>query len=289
MINYITSEFPKCFSFMKHLHVKILKYVRKNASKRMTKIHRQISKNSLYHVRISNGCMGNCAYCGIRKAVGPQKSIPINEIITKFKLGLNKGNKDILLVAEDTGPYGLDMDSSLPELLEKLIEISDEFSITITSISPGYIVKYIDQLEEIFKTKKIININISVLSGSERILDLMNKYSDIEKIKNAILRFKKSFQKLELEAQLMIGFPTETEEDFENTLDIIKKLNFDIIFIFKFPNAIGSVAYNLKPKIKRKEVNLRINRAKIFLEELGYSMVFKKRHTIVFKKEPTSL
>jgi len=285
MINHITSEFPKCFSFMKHLHIKILKYIRKNAAKKTTKIHRKISNNNLYHVRISDGCMGNCAYCGIRKAVGPQKSIPINEIITKFKLELNKGNKDILLVAEDAGSYGLDMGSSLPELLEEITKIPGDYSITITSISPTYIAKYVDQLEKIFKTKKIVNINIPVQSGSKRILGLMNKDPDIEKIEKAILKIKKSFQKLELEAQLMVGFPTETEEDFESTLHLIKKLNFDMIYILKFPNASGTDAYSLKPKIKNKEINLRINHAKIFLEELGYSMVFKKRHMFIFKKD----
>lgn len=285
MINHTTSGSSKFFSFTEHLHIEILRYIRKNAARKTTKIHRKISNNNLYHVRISNGCMGNCSYCGIRKAVGPQKSIPINDIITKFKSELDKGNRDILLVAEDAGSYGLDIGNNLPELLEEITKIRGDYSITITSISPVYLVEYINRLEKIFKTKKIVNINIPIQSGSKRILDLMNKYSDIEKIHEVVLKLKNIFGKLELEAQLMVGFPTETDEDFERTLDLMKKLDFDTIFILKFPNVSRTDAYGLKPKIENKQINLRINRAKIFLQELGYSMIFRKRHMFIFKKD----
>jgi threonylcarbamoyladenosine tRNA methylthiotransferase CDKAL1 len=282
----IYKSMNKCYKYipvLNPLYIKILRYIRIHSSKKMTRIHRKISNNSLYHIRISNGCIGNCSFCGIKKAIGAQKSNPINECVTRFKLALNEGNKNILLVAEDAGSYGIDIDSNLPELLEKLTNISDEYSITITSISPLYIVKYIDQLKEILKKQKITNINIPIQSGSERILKLMNKYSDIEKIENTVFQLKKSFQKLEIEAQMMIGFPTETEQDFENTLDIIKKLSFDMIFILKFPNVPRTDAYTIKPKINSKEINRRIKHANKFLEELGYTMIFRKRRIFIFK------
>ena len=224
-------------------------------------------------IRISWGCLGNCSYCKINKAIGTLKSKPIDECLKELKNGLDQGYKNFLRTADDAGAYGLDINSSFPKLLEKIVNFDDNFTIGIESLKPIWIVKYSEVLKKIFSTGKIEYIDCSVQSGSNRILKLMNRCQEIEKTMESILDFKKENQNLLLTTEVIIGFPSETEKDFQQTLSFIKKINFNTVFLFQFECKSGTVAEKIEPKVPDMEISRRMNQAKKFLKTNGYNQI----------------
>jgi tRNA A37 methylthiotransferase MiaB len=208
----------------------------------------------MYRMRVSWGCNSNCSYCGIKEAIGPHKSKSIEKIIGEFRQGLNKGYKHFVINADDIGAYGTDINSSFAELLDKLTNISGEYDISIANLSPRWLIKYIDDLEKIFKRKKIMRLSVPIQSGSSRILKLMNRYPDTDKIKDAFLRLKTAFPKLSLHTHVILGFPTETDEDLKHTLYFIKNSNISAGQIKPFSCKAGSGAEHIVPKVSQEEI-----------------------------------
>jgi len=231
------------------------------------------TKKIFYHVRISWGCLGNCSYCGIKKAIGPFKSKPLNECIDDFKKGLEKGYKNFVITADDVGAYGTDIKSSFPELLGKLTSIPGNYNVSVQDLDPRWVVAYIDDLEKIFKTGKITSVNIALQSGSGRILKMMNRYSDINKIKKALIRLKKSSKNISFDTHFILGFPTETHEDFAETMKFVKDVGFYMGFIYRFSCKQGTEAEKIEPKVSDEEIIKRFDFAKKFLKNQNYKFV----------------
>ena len=243
------------------------------------------SQKSLFHIRISGGCLGSCTYCAIKKAIGEHKSKPIETCLKEFKKGLSNGYKNFILEADDSGAYGLDIGSDLPELLNKITSIPGEYSVAIRNLHPRWVVKYIDDLEKILSTGKIDSIDVPIQTSSSRILKLMNRYSNTVKIKDVILRLKQSYPGIKINTCYILGFPTETDEEFRETLDFIKKLNMGG-YVFRFSCKKGSKAENIEPKIPEEEISKRMKFAKKFLKHTGYTAISTRRtHFLIFEKK----
>jgi MiaB/RimO family radical SAM methylthiotransferase len=239
----------------------------------------------MYRMRISWGCNSNCSYCGIKQAIGPHKSKPLEKVIDEFKTGLKDGHKHFMMNADDIGAYGTDIGSSFSDVLDKMTKIPGDYFISIANLSPRWVIKYIDYLEKIMEREKIIRIGVPVQSGSNRILKLMNRFHDKDKIKDALLRLKKVFPKLSLHTHIIVGFPTETEEDFLQTLDFIKDCQFSAGQLMPFSSKSGSEAASIEPKIPMDIINKRLLRAKSFFKKEGYSVKYKSQgRTFLFDK-----
>ena len=239
----------------------------------------------MYRMRISWGCNSNCSYCGIKQAIGPHKSKPLEKVLDEFKSGLKEGYKHFMMNADDIGAYGTDIGSSFSEVLDKMTNIPGDYFISIANLSPRWVIKYINHLEEIMKREKIIRIGVPVQSGSNRILKLMNRFNDKDKIKDSLLRLKKVFPKLSLHTHIIVGFPTETEEDFLQTLDFIKDCQFSAGQLMPFSSKSGSEAASIEPKIPMDVINKRLLHAKSFFKKEGYSVKYKSQgRTFLFDK-----
>ena len=189
-------------------------------------IFREFSYKTYFHIRISYGCSRNCSYCTIHTAVGPLRSKPLELLIEEFKKGLKKGFSKFIINAVESGSYGIDIGYSLSELLDKLTNHKGNYKLLIKSLNPIWVVKYINKLELIVKKQKIEGMIIPIQTSSSRLLRLMNRYSDVEKIKDAMLRLKKADPILTIDTHIIIGFPTETKEELVNTLNLIQLLKF---------------------------------------------------------------
>jgi len=239
-----------------------------------------------YFIRISGGCLGNCTYCGIKKAIGPHKSKPLDVCVREFRKGLDKGYKHFNLISDDTGAYGSDIGSSFPELLDELTKIDDDYEISVRTVSPYWVVKYVDELVEIIKKGKITSIGIPVQSGSSRILRLMNRYSDTEKMKDAIIKLRKAYPDIALSTNVIIGFPTEIEEEFRESLRFVMEVEFRFGVIFPFSCRDGTKSVEIEPKVPEEEIMKRIKYTKKFLKKAGYVVINKtKNHPILFDKK----
>ena len=236
-------------------------------------------------IRVSWGCLGNCSYCSIKKAIGSHKSKPLEECLNEFKKGLVQGHKHFLLTADDIGAYGLDIGYTFLELLQGITEFEGDFKVCIESLKPIWIVKYFEQLKGVLASHKIQYIDCAIQSGSEKILESMNRYSNIKKISETLLNIKNLNPELLLTTEIIIGFPGESKKDFHQTLSVLKTIQFDGGFIYRFAQKSGTAAENIKPKISKKEISNRIKFAKKFLKNEGYKLCyFPKKDCLIFDK-----
>lgn len=223
-----------------------------------------------YFLLISRGCIHNCSYCAIKKSVGSLKSKPLEECIKEFKEGLENGYNYFILDADDIGHYGFDINSNLVELLDKLTQINGEYSIRLQNTHPKWIIKYEKDLEEIFKRKKIKNIILSIQSGSNKILKLMKRSYKKDELIYTIKEFQRADPDLKIDSHFMIGFPGETEEDFEETIDFLRKIRFNLGDVFLYSDVDGTEANLMGGKVSYKEIQKRTKIMLKFLKNNGY-------------------
>ena len=266
----------KIIPFIEKAILKIRLHIVKSLYGEYSILYQELSKKAHlnYQIRIAQGCNGNCSYCAIRRAIGPIKSKPISECIKEMQDGLSKGYNLFIVAADESGEYGLDIGSNLPALLEEMTEIKGDYKITIQSLSPRWLKKYIDKLENIVKKGKIMEIHIPVQSGCNRILKLMNRYFDSDKTLENISRLKNADPQVIINTHIIIGFPTETKEDFMKTMEYIKKVDFDICQIYPYSCKKGTDAEKIEQKISESEISQRIKKAKKYLIKSNYKISY---------------
>jgi len=186
-------------------------------------------------IPIASGCVGNCSYCHVKLARGKLYSYPIEDIIAAIKHELHTGAKEIWLTSQDTGCYGLDKNSTLPELLKEVISIDKEFFIRLGMANPNHVLKYLDELIDVFKNPKMFKfLHVPVQSGCNRILNLMNRKYTVEDFKKIIFAFRKEIPSITIATDIICGFPSETEEEFNQTIELIKEIKPDVLNISRF-------------------------------------------------------
>jgi len=223
-----------------------------------------------YCISISRGCIHNCSYCAIRKAVGKLKSKPLDQCIKEFKIGLSEGHTHFVLEADDVGHYGIDIKSSLPELLDTMTNIDGDYIIELKNFHPMWIIRYADEFEKILKRKKLKIILLSIQSGNDRILKLMRRSYKINDLITTMSRLKNADPDLKLGVHLMVGFPSETNDEFNDTLKLFDKVQLDFGSIFSFSSQEGTDADAMEPKLTKSEMRKRMRHALKFLRKKNY-------------------
>ncbi|MFC1853691.1 radical SAM protein [candidate division CSSED10-310 bacterium] len=227
------------------------------------------SNEKYFTVRVSDGCLGKCSYCSIREAIGRLKSKPIPEILAELEKAVNTGHHKVSLLSSDTGSYGQDINSTLPELLQSILEYDRRITIDyIEDIHPVWIVRYQHELTALIKTKRIKSFTTAIQSGSKRILKLMNRDPHIERYFEALKMMKHAYPRLRLRTFVIIGFPTETEQDFEATLDFLNKCRFDEVDIFQYYETKNMDSASILPKVPLDVIMDRIRRVQENLANL---------------------
>ncbi|MGM0650322.1 MAG: radical SAM protein [Bacteroidota bacterium] len=210
----------------------------------------------------SRGCTNNCSYCNIRRAVGKIKSKSIDALVNEYAEMLNQGYRIFHFLADDLGSYGLDMHSSLNELLDALSEIDEKYHVkwSLHGMNPAWIVKNQSFLRPYFEAKKVWDITIAMESGSDRIIRLMNRHYKAKDVEAALRLFRKLNPGLRIDALFFVGFPTETEEDFMATFKFVKNNKFDkarVTYYYEFDYLPAAKLY---PKVSAEEMKNRIER-----------------------------
>lgn len=186
-------------------------------------------------IPISTGCLGICTYCITRIARGPLKSFS-NEMITRsIKNVLSDGYKEIRLSSQDTAIYGEDINDKLPILLKNISELEGEFRVRVGMMNPQNALSILDDLIEVYKNEKIYKfIHIPVQSGSEKILQSMRRKYNVPDFFKVVDGFRKHFPDITISTDVIVGFPGESDSDFEKTHDLVKKLKPNILNITRF-------------------------------------------------------
>jgi tRNA A37 methylthiotransferase MiaB len=231
-------------------------FLKQNWGKLLARAH----KNVRFFIRTAVGCMGRCTYCSERCVYGRIKSRPIEKILSEFKWGLQQGYNRFSLIATDLGAYGRDIGYTLPDLLTKMIEINNEknYKIILNQVGPSYLIEMFSDLEKIFASEKIEALNCPVQSGSNRILKLMGRNYTAEEWRKYMIKINKRYPYIKLSTHFMVGFPSETDEDFNATLNLLNyPLFLDDIYIFKFSRRPHVYASLLPEQIPEETKELR--------------------------------
>ncbi|MEI8364338.1 MAG: tRNA (N(6)-L-threonylcarbamoyladenosine(37)-C(2))-methylthiotransferase [archaeon] len=196
---------------------------------------------------IANGCLGACTYCAVKFARGKLESKPITEIKKEIESALNKGTKEILLTAQDTGCYGLDININIVNLLKEIIKIPGDFRIRLGMANPQHLIKFYKELADVYKNEKIYKfLHIPIQAGDDNTLKRMNRFYSTKEIEIIIDYFRKIHPTITIATDVIVGFPEETETEFENTINFIKKIKPPLINISRFGKRKGIEANNLK-------------------------------------------
>ena len=195
-------------------------------------------------VKIEDGCENFCTYCIIPYARGKVRSKEPNKVIEEIKTLVDSGHKEIVLTGIHTGHYGADLDYTFPELLKDIEKLDKLERLRISSIE---ITELDDEFMKVLNDSKIIvdHLHIPLQSGSDEILKLMNRKYDKEYFINKIQEIRKIRPNISITTDVIVGFPGETNELFNETIETIKKINFSKIHVFPFSLRNGTKAEEL--------------------------------------------
>ncbi len=238
---------------------------------KMHSIKCRLKENAIAIVSISEGCLGSCSFCATRFARGRLRSFSIDAIVEEVRSVVEMGFKEIQLTSQDTGAYGLDFgEYKLPELLNKISEIEGNFRVRVGMMNPHHAVKMLDDLINAFSSEKIYKfIHVPVQSGDNKVLEHMRRNHTVEDFIEVVERFRKEFDDVVVSTDIIVGYPTEDEEAFWRSYELIKKVKPDIVNITRFSPRKGTLAAKLKdiPGWIKKERSRILTR---LCREIGY-------------------
>ncbi len=186
-------------------------------------------------VQISDGCLGTCSYCCTRFARGRLRSYPIETLVREVEIAVGEGCREMWLTAQDTGCYGVDTGTSLPELIREICKVEGEFHLRVGMMNPSNAFEVLDELIECFEDDKVFKfLHLPIQSMSPRILRLMRRNYAVDTVREIVEGFRGAFPHLTLSTDIIVGYPTESNEDFEDTLGFIEEVEPDIVNVSKF-------------------------------------------------------
>ena len=206
-------------------------------------------------VNVAEGCNGSCSYCIVRKARGRLKSCEVEYVAREVEKLAAQGVAEVQVSAQDTAAYGLDIGTNLGQLLERLVQIPGDFMLRVGMMNPNSALLIKDKLLRAFQSPKVYRfLHISVQSGSDGILRSMGRRYTAANFLELVSDLRSAHAKITIITDVIVGFPGETEEDFTETLDLVKRLQPDKVNITRFSARPGTPAarlYDMPDRIKK--------------------------------------
>ena len=203
--------------------------------------------NAIGIVEIASGCMSECTFCQTKLAKGELQSYRIGDIVRQINTELSDGCQEIWLTSTDNGCYGFDIDSDLPELVNAVADIPEKFFISIVMMNPMYMPRIRNNLLKTFESNKVFKfLHVPVQCGSDKVLNDMKRGHTAQTFRDVVEKFRAKFEKFTISTDVIVGFPTETEEDFEKTLDLLQEPKPDIVNLSRYSQRPGTDAAEMK-------------------------------------------
>ncbi|MCH5275318.1 MAG: 30S ribosomal protein S12 methylthiotransferase RimO [Lachnospiraceae bacterium] len=230
------------------------------------------------YMKIAEGCDKHCTYCIIPKVRGPYRSIPMESLIKEAEELAESGVKELILVAQETTLYGVDLygKKSLPLLLTKLAEVSGICWIRVLYCYPEEIT---DELIEVIKQEKKVchYLDIPIQHASDKVLKRMGRRTDRAGLENIIMRLRREIPDICLRTTLIAGFPGETEEDHAEMMEFVEAMQFDRLGVFAYSQEEDTPAAAMEDQIEETVKEERRAR----LMELQQEIAFAKAEDMV--------
>ncbi|OIO26020.1 hypothetical protein AUJ14_03015 [Candidatus Micrarchaeota archaeon CG1_02_55_22] len=198
-------------------------------------------------IRINTGCASDCTYCSTKLARGSVQSVRPSLLVETAEKALAAGAKELLLTSQDTGAYGLDLGSvRLPQLVEQLCGLPGDYRIRIGMCNPQHALREADALGRILLNDKVYRfLHLPIQSGSDPVLRAMKRGYNVSQVRRVVEKLRGVVPNLSLETDVIVGYPTESEDDFEQTMALLGELCFDVVNVSKFSPRPGTSAADL--------------------------------------------
>ena len=243
--------------------------------KYFSKIKNEAGKVSSF-LTIQEGCDKFCHFCVVPYTRGPEYSRPFQQIIDEAKYLSEKGTKEIVLLGQNVNAYN-DGKNRLSNLIMEIEKIEDIKRIRYTTSHPKDMT---EDLIDIYKNSQKLMplVHLPVQSGSDKILELMNRKHTIKDYLHIFEKLKNINSKIEFSSDFIIGYPGEKEEDFENTLSLIETVNFINSYSFIFSARPGTVAFDLELTDKKTSIQrLETIQNKLYENQMNRNKLFKNK------------
>lgn len=194
-------------------------------------------------IPIAQGCLGNCAYCITRYARGTLRSYPMENILREFEDMVAHGAKEIQITAQDTACYGRDTGTDLAALVREILKIEGDYRVRIGMMNPNALEPILDEMLDAISDPRVYKFfHIPVQSGSDSVLEGMRRHYTADKFIGIVERIRARYPEVSIATDMIVGFPGETKEDHEKSLDLIRKLRADTVNITRFSPRPGTDA-----------------------------------------------
>jgi len=220
---------------------------------------------------LQEGCLWNCLYCATKLARGNARSYPPEYIYKEVRDAKIKGLKIIYFTGTDLATYGYDLNIDLADLLFGLKDIKGKYYVRVGMANPGILNKFIDKLLDSYDNENIFKFfHIPVQSGSNKVLKTMGRGYSIEDFYELIEKIRKKYYEATIATDIIVGYPTETEEDFKKTLELVENIKFDIINISRYWPRPKTLSYKLYKQLPGHIVKERSRKLKIIFNKYAY-------------------
>jgi tRNA-2-methylthio-N6-dimethylallyladenosine synthase len=203
------------------------------------------------NIPIMTGCNNFCAYCVVPYTRDRETSRPSKEIIAEIKDAVKNGYKEFWLLGQNVNSYK-DEKTNFPELLKLINNIPGEFWVRFTSSHPK---DFNDKVIEAMATCKKVSpyLNLPVQAGDDKVLKSMNRHYTVKDYKNKIKKLREKIPDIAISTDIIVGFPGETKQHFENTVKLFKEIKYDMAYINKYSPRTGTAAFKLKDNVSWDE------------------------------------
>ncbi len=222
--------------------------------KPLLSLPRQTSNPIVSIVPINFGCLGSCSYCCVVQARGHLQSYSIDEITERIKKDYSAGAKEFWVTSQDTASYGRELNTDLAELLFAIDALESDIKVRVGMMTPNLVTDMQSRLVWAFEDKKIFKfLHLPVQSGDDTVLQYMRRFYTAAEFRGIIESFRASFTELTLATDIIVGFPGETEEAFQNTLKLLEEVKPDVVNVSKFFARPKTPAWKIKDGLVEKE------------------------------------
>ncbi|MHA7646816.1 tRNA (N(6)-L-threonylcarbamoyladenosine(37)-C(2))-methylthiotransferase [Nitrosopumilus sp. S4] len=217
-------------------------------------------------VEIASGCMSECTFCQTKLSKGDLSSYRLGDIVRQVKTEIKEGCKEVWLTSTDNGCYGFDIGTDLPSLVNAVVEIPEDFMVRVGMMNPMYMPRIRDDLIESYNNSKVFKfLHIPVQSGSDKVLHDMKRGHTAGTFRDIVSRIKKRYSDFTISTDIIVGFPSETEDDFQKTIDLLNETRPDVVNLSKYSARPGTDAAEWK-QVDVGEVK---RRSKIIFEQIN--------------------
>ena len=204
-----------------------------------------------WYIKLESGCRNFCSYCSDRLAFGCVKSVPVERVLEQFEVGLRKRYKYSYFVGRDLGSYGFDMRLTLADLLNEIAEryTNHDYKVYLTNFSPNSLIDIYHDIDHSFLSENTYELGSNIQSGSDKILKLMGKAFPLCEWMTVMKDIDKNYAKIRTRTSIMVGFPGETDEDFQESVNLVNTTLFDRIDVYAYAERPNLPSLGLKGRI----------------------------------------